>query len=407
VATPDNPLALPQFETFRDIVAQNIGYFPNISYDRTGSLRHRARIYRDPPAADILYSERALARYIELADLVFSAKQRDSTRLLVGGLLATVGGDLLRRNAFVGLAFLACGFREAEYKKLPHGEIIGTACSGADREEIFPLINLLLPLAHEIGHLPEAQALCPPVILTDELRETYRINYEMVRRFTGHFEYVEGLTNPQSPLNLSILREEAASDYFGVCAMTWLSRNIRKTGDEYPLGNIAGALLTFPLVMGLEALCFKDLRSTRELQEITLAMQCRYSLIIDSLRTAVKFMFTKNVEETHAEIDRWIDATTKYIDVLYATTWKAFLIYAKDVGALVKLTPAEVLKVVSETAENVKARLGMAEYLSTLSKEVHGYSITPENEDKLESYSYSLRTFDSIILDGEKILLKG
>jgi hypothetical protein len=411
--TTQNPmyglLEMPEFSIFRELVTQNIGYFPKISIDQIGLSGHRVRIFRDPPAVDINYSERALARYIEMADMISIAKERNSLAVLRGGLFALVGGDFIRRNRFVGLAFIAKGFQEVNIKKLPHKEIISNALAKAAtiNGNIY-LIDLLLPLAHEIGHVSEAQALCPDAIMNDGIYETYRINYEQIVGFTGEFDYSRSMADARSSLNLSILREEAAGDFFGVSAMSWLLNKRLKTGDIFPLVELVTGLLIFPLVMALEAISLKHLGTQREIQEVTLAMHCRYSLMIDSVRASTKYMFSKknNFAQIEPVIDDAINDVVRDFDALYRLTWEAFISYAKDASAIVELDNVEVLNLVGNISVDVRRRLAIADYLDTLSNEVHGYPLRPDNQKKLQDFESALRTFDTIITDGKNLLLR-
>ncbi len=68
----------PQYALLRDIVSANIGEFPEIIWDRAGLAGHRVRLF-ESGVWEIRFSERALARYIELADLILVAKDKTST----------------------------------------------------------------------------------------------------------------------------------------------------------------------------------------------------------------------------------------------------------------------------------------------------------------------------------------
>jgi hypothetical protein len=332
--------ALPGFIAFRHLIRNNLGIFPDITFDRTGLSGHRVRFYQDPPAVELRYSERALARSIELADLVVQAKQKNSAAILAAGLFAMRGAEFLKKNRFAGLAFVVRAFRDIRFEAFPHSVVVAKAIeSGGKPGATVSLINLLLPLAHEIGHLPEAQRFCPRDILGDKILETYRINYRQVAQFTGTFDYEAALDDPNSPLNLKIVREEVASDFFAALALSNLiAQSFKKAGNEFPLDVLGQGLLLFPLVMALDALCFKDVAPKRFLQEITLAMHCRYSVMIDSLRGCSKAIFQSqsNFKDVAAVIDEAVDRYVEDFDALYRLTWDAFLIVMKDSGALVE-----------------------------------------------------------------------
>src|SRR6185312_302317 len=147
-------------------------------------------------------------------------------------------------------------FQRIRFRKIPHDAVLRSALDqSATGNNIPALINLLFPLAHEIGHLTEAQQLCPGAIRGDDFLETYRINYERVRPFTGDFDYARHLHDETSPLFLQTLRDEAGSDFFAAAAMT---RLFARSGDDYPLTAIAGSIFQFPLTMTTEALCVRD-----------------------------------------------------------------------------------------------------------------------------------------------------
>jgi hypothetical protein len=399
--------ALDQFAIFRGVIEQNIGYFPTIHYDPTGSA-HRVRQFTNPPAAEVRYSIRALARYIEIGDIGTEAKTRKSDRVLMAGMCLLMGGELLRNDRFFGLAFVARAIQEIGFNKMSDATILQTALDNAAKgDNVLALINLFLPLAHEIGHLTEAQLLGPAAIHGDGIFETYRINYRAVLSFTGEFDYSASLADPASPLCLAVLREEAASDFFATAAVATTLHRSLKPGDTYPLDLLASGVFMFPLVMTVQALCFKNL-SKPELQQATLAMHCRYSLLKDSVRAFAKGMFNKRQDfaEIESTIDRIIDGVIAEFDEYFELVWDAFMAFAKEFMILKQLDEPQVFARLRETSRDVNRRLAIARYLETISQEVQAYPINADNLGNLRKYVDVLRTFDTITIgeDGKVIL---
>jgi hypothetical protein len=147
--------------------------------------------------------------------------------------MLVAGSELPLRNVFSGLALVAHAIDDAGFVRLPHDQIIERAIAALDGGSVIALPNVVFPLAHEIGHLPQAQALSPRAIQSDELLETYAINYHQVHGFTGEFDYSSSLDDTGSPLSLAIIREEAASDFFGVASITNLVRQSTKVGVRF------------------------------------------------------------------------------------------------------------------------------------------------------------------------------
>jgi len=398
--------ALPEFVAFRTLITNNLGVFPNITFDRTGLSGHRIRLFQDPPAVELRYSERALARSIGLSDLIAQSWERGSPATLASGLFAMRGAELLKRNRFAGLAFIVRGYRDDCLTTFPHSEVVAKAIESAAKPgETISLINLLLPLAHEIGHLAEAQRLCPSAIHGDELLETYNINYELVAPFTGEFDYKSALNDPNSPLNLKLLREEIASDYFGALALSNFIAQGLKSGDAFPLNALGHGLLLFTLVMGLDALCFKETASKRFLQEITLAMHCRYSVMVDNLRGCSKAIFQSqsNFASVTVTIDEAVDRLVEHFDTLYRLAWDAFLVLMTDSETLAHLNFDEILQGVG--MQDVSTQLGIADFLEIICQDMDGYPTSAENEVELRGYVDKLRYFRTVIVEGKNVRL--
>ena len=398
---------IPAFPVFRELVAHNIGYFPEFVYDRTGTAGHQLRVFRDPPSAEILYSERALVRHVLLGDVVLAALDRNRVDLLTAGLFLVAGGELLRNNRLAGLALVADAYRIANFRVLRPAEMIEHAVRDAtERQSVVVTTNLFMPLAHEIGHLPESQALCPDAIRSGAIYETYRINYDMVRPFTGEFDYEPGWTRADSPLNVGVLTEEAASDFFAVAAVTTLAHRMTPAGREYPLVQVASGVLLFPLVMGIQAFLLGHGTTRQDLQEMTLAMQCRYSLLVDSLRACIKSPFRqrRNFAEIEPVIDSSLDEVVATFDKMHLLAWEAGVRYLRLLHEVAPRSDRQILSVVAESARDGRQSLAVAQFLDALAADVHGYSISADNQASLRECSAQLRTFDTIVIQGKNVV---
>jgi hypothetical protein len=172
---PTDPFEVPAFATFRELIVQNLGFFPEISYDRRGR-KHRVRRFDQP----ILLSEFALGRHKRLLDLTNVAYESRSTAYLSAGLCLLLGGDWLLSNKFPGLGLVAHAFREHEFSVESVTDPVAKLLADAAQDHVGALINLFFPIAHEIGHFPAAQAYCPleikEQIMSEEFLKTYEIN---------------------------------------------------------------------------------------------------------------------------------------------------------------------------------------------------------------------------------------
>ena len=401
---------MTEFAIVRNIISANIGYVPNIKYDPLSLSGHRVRIFRDPSRVDVVYSERSLARYIELADIFWQAQKRDSPEVLAAGLMVTRASDDLRRDKFNGIALLARGLDTIGFKKLPDVKMISTSIAMASAESdtrVYNLAGLFLPLAHEIGHVPEAQAIGPKVIYSNEILETYRLNYARVRSFTGDFNYEASLSDTQSPLNLETLRQEIMSDYFAVNTVCALIVKVWKNGEPFPLMEFTSSLLSFPLIMALQSICLAGPRSKREVQDITLAMHCRYSVIIDSVRGTLKSVFKShpNRQEIFAVIDQCVDTSHDAFGPLYVMSWKAIMRFSAVLTEVAPMSADQVLSSVAKTNSDLRRRLVMADYLDVIAFEIAGYPVGSANLKELQAYGRELRTFDTAVIGRDSVRL--
>jgi hypothetical protein len=410
-AQASDPFSISAFPKFQEIIAENIGFFPDISYDRSGSHGHRVQIFDEPAGAEIWYSERALARYKELFDLTNFAHQRNSATIFSACLSIILGGDLIRTNRISGLALMSSGFHalhleKRSFQKAAYRKIIEYSVDGAHQNDVGAIINLLFPLAHEIGHLPQAQALGPKVIWGDEFHKTLKISYNQVRAFTGDFDYSDALGSPNSPLNLGTLREEATCDWFAATAMFYLILKLLPVSSEYPISIIFGNVLQFPLVMALETVLLRE-NSRRAIQEITLAMHCRYSILIDSVRSTPKFIFKDSPKRLDIDkmIDNLTDKTVEEFDNLYRLSWQGAMEFLRCSSEILKMTEAAVVEYVKKICSDARIQIAIGNHINTLLQESSYYPLSEHNQRVFQAIADQFMTFDTVIIDGDKTWL--
>ena len=70
--------------------------------------------------------------------------------------------------------------------------------------------------------------------------------------------------------------------------------------------------------MALEAICLQEQPTTRSIQDSVLAMSCRLSVLIDSVRAAAKSLFAgqSDVETAHRTVDQTVDSIAQEVDKL-------------------------------------------------------------------------------------------
>jgi hypothetical protein len=393
-------VATEEYALFREIVTQNIPQYPDIRYDRSGRSSHRTRNFTDGEA-EINISERALARYIGLLDLLLAKPGEAGEPAITAGLLAMSGGDALLQNNIYGLPLLIRGFERIRFRRVPWARTIETLIERVRAHDTMSIVELFVPVAHEIGHVQVAQALAPRELQSDAIGETYRRSYDFVLRFTGEFNYAEACGREGSRLHLQALRAEFASDWFATNAVVSLIQRLSTPGTEFPLQMLAFALLSFPLIMALEDIVVDRVATRRDLQEATLGMQCRYSVIIDSVRDAVKGLYrhTPQYAEVEKVIDETIDEVTRVVDELHFKAWTAMLDYVRIVQEVAALSHLDVRGELNKMC-TVEQRLALAQYLDSLVQDGPFYPTLTEHVDWLAAAADRLRTFESITVDG-------
>lgn len=379
---------LPSFSVFCDLVQHRIGFMPSYLWHDVGLSGHRVRVFENPPGAEIRLSKMALARYIRISDIFSGALQRNSTNFLHDCLCIEAGSYELLSNRLPGLALVARGFKRVLITRIPAVTSLENLLKSAQRE-VFPLISLLLPLAHQIGHVPEAQALCPKATMEDVFLETLRINYERVAEFSGKFDYSTSLSDPTSPVNLAALRQEVAAEYFATCALCVLVAKTLSPGEAYPIRTVAAGILMFPIAMAFEALCLGKPLNIRILQDITLAMECRYSVLVDGVRGSIKSIFKTQPDrqEVFQIIDDEIDDVHLQLYNLQQLIWPAMTAYSEFLSEAAEWNVDKVLKYAREATPDIRQQLAIAEYISVLLNEVDSPHLFEENEGFLKGRS--------------------
>jgi len=373
--------ALPRFSVFCDLVQHTIGFRPSYLWDDDRLSGHRVRVFENPSGAEIRLSKTALARYIRISEILFGAMQRNTTNFAHDCLCIEAGGHHLLSNQIQGLALVARGFKRVLVTRIPAITTLDNFLDSA-KKEVFPLISLLLPLGHEIGYIPEAQALCPKAIMGNVFLETLRIGYERVVGFTGKFDYSTSFFDPASPLNLAVLRREVAADYFAICTLCLLVAKTLAPGEAYPIRTVAGGTLIFPIAMAFEAICLSKSLTIRSLQGITLAMACRFSVLIDGIRGSIKsaFKHQPDKQEVFQIIDDEIDDVHRQLYDLQQLIWPAMTSYAEFLNETAEWELDRVLKYAREATPDIRQKVAIAEYISVLLNEVDSPQLFEENE---------------------------
>ncbi|PSH62938.1 hypothetical protein CU102_24695 [Phyllobacterium brassicacearum] len=323
------------------LIEQNIQTVPEIRLDEKG-IAHRIRIFEDPRSPPmIFFSKRALARYKSRFDVLNQGIAKKSAESFCSMICLLLGRELLMTNRFVGAAYIAHAFTKFRAARSPDADIVENMLQAVRESNQAAIINLFVPLAHEIGHLGRSQALAPAEIHSDTFFDTYRISHEEIRYLIGDLDYASCQEDQNSPLFLPLLKEEAISDWFAVTAVFAL---VARTSREFQLDQTFGNLVMFPLVAALEEICIKEWRSTKFLQEVLLATQCRFSLLIDSIRANARYLFPRN----HSDIDEAISAVENNYQEALGLLWQASIQLRALSREIVHFSDAEVSRYISE-----------------------------------------------------------
>jgi hypothetical protein len=380
------------FETFMSSVAETIGILPELQFDQ-GGLTHRLRIFDKPASPPMVqFSRRALIRYKLRKDVIDHALVKDSADTLCSGACLLLGKELLLTNRFVGAAFIAHAFTRLRSLYRRDDDVFEYLLNGVREDDQAATINFFHPLAHEIGHFERSQALCPQEIRSPAFHETYRICFEETRDVIGELDYRSAQQNSESPLKLSVLREEVASDWFAVAAVLNL---ICMRAREFRVYDIFGSLMMFPLVNAFEEICLKEWRSPEFVRETVLATQCRYSVLIDSMRSRAKHLMPRN----HREVDEALDL----IDTMHR---KALRLIAEAGNKLIALS-RELMPFSDQQIADYLARKTHPEqrgylhsYLIAILDDEKGYPLSGHNRGAYRRLFDRMVTVDTLIIDG-------
>jgi hypothetical protein len=383
---------IPAFETLMSLVAQNIQVTPEVKLDEKG-FAHRVQNFETPELRPrVLFSKRALVRYKCQFDVLNGALVKKSAESLCAGACLLLGKELLLTNRFAGAAFIAHAFEKLRATYMREDHVFEHMLQGLRENEQGALINFFLPLAHEIGHLERSQALAPADIHSEKFFDTYRINYERIWPIIGDLDYVGSQKNDQSPLFLPLLREEVISDWFAVCAVFAVICKTTKNGEFELLSDFSN-LIMFPLVAAFEATCLKEWPSTHFVQEVLLATQCRYSLLIDSMRATAKSIFPKN----HAEIDGAITEIVKLYKESLGLIWDCAIQLNSLIRELMRLSDAEVAKYIGDRTSSAQW-MPLHSYLLDVLEDSKGYALFESNRIALRRALNSMVNFETVIM---------
>jgi hypothetical protein len=395
---------LQAFAMFRATVEREIRKLPTIVFESSGLAGHRARVFASSPSVDVVVSERDVWNYVRFFDLLVHAKRSgDSARLIADYLLLRRGAELLLRNRFAGLSYLSRGFKGPTLITFePPERSISNAIEGVGAGRVHSILFLFYPLAHEIGHTAEGQALCPPVLRSDEILETYAINYRVTRASTGDFDYHLSLEDQESPLYLPTLREEAASDFFAIACVTDLLGRLT-AGTPFPVEEITLGLHLFPLFLALDRAGVKDVGGLRDFQSLCLATRCRFTLVTDSTRACIKHLFRERMDRRlEAEIDRRVGHAVEEAEEYYTLAMTGLVDFVAETHAIGDPDNARVLQDLREaTTRDLGQRLDFANYLDEIADDADIYPIDGANSKYLRQYGNTLRKFSEIQVDAE------
>ncbi|MDE5446690.1 hypothetical protein GWG65_36105 [Bradyrhizobium sp. CSA207] len=387
-----NLSGIPAYETFVRLVTQNIGVMPEIKLDENGTA-HRIQIFDGPDAIPrVLFSKRALARYKCCKDVLGYVLGKKSPESLCNMACLLLGKDLLLNNRFAGAALIAHAFTKLRSKYTCDSEVFDYMLAGVREDNQAATINFFHPLAHEIGHLERAQALAPAPIHSDKFLDTYRINYDAIWPIVGDLDYQACQKDEQSPLYLPLLREEVISDWFAVNAVMYLVCH-RTRDRKFEMTEAFASLVMFPLIAAFEETCLKEWRSTRFTQQVLLATQCRFSILIDSMRATGKKLFPNH----HADVDESMrDMNTLYDEAL-RIIWQGAVQFMSLSGDLMKLTDFEVAEYIRKETHK-EQWFDLHSYLAAILDDSKGYPIFESNRAALRKAFDTMITFEALVI---------
>jgi hypothetical protein len=390
---------IPAYESFVELVAKNIEVLPEVKLDENGT-RHRIQIFDEPDAIPrVLFSKRALARYKCSKDVLGYALAKKSPESLCSAACLLLGKDLLLNNRFSGAALIARAFTSLRATYLPDDGVFEYMVKGVREDDQAATINFFHPLAHEIGHFSRSQALGPADIHGPKFLDTYRINYKQICPILGDLDYRACQNSEASPLYLPLLREEVISDWFAVNAVIYLICR-RSQNGEFHMTEAFSNLIMFPLVAAFEETCLKEWRSTQFVQEVLLATQCRYSILIDSMRATAKNLFPR----AHSDIDQALSEIEDYYQESLRTIWDAATQFVSLSGELMKLSDVQIADYVRKTVPS-RQWFHLHAYLTAILKDSKGYPLFESNREALRKAFDSMITFESMVVTDNGVIV--
>ena len=383
---PENDIRqIPAFSIFVDIVANNIGAIPEIRVDENDSA-HRIQLFRGQnPKARIIFSKRALVRYKAQKDVLDYALVKRSSDALTNGACLLIGKDLMLTNRFAGSAFITYAFTKVRSTYIKENAIFAHMLQGIHEDDPAAIISFFHPLAHEIGHTSGAQDQAPSDINSDKLFDTYDINYKEVWPIIGSLDYKNAQKDKTSPLYLPVLREEAIADWFAVTAVFNILFIRNKNGQFNLLESLASVIM-FSMVNLFGIICVNEWESTKRIQEQILAYQCRFSILIDSMRAITKTLFPKS----RSEIDVAIIEVEKLYQESFAVIWKAGVTLMQLKRRLFTLTEQGILDYIRDTTPSSQW-IYLHLFLSGILEDSKGYALTSNNKEIMQKLFDGLR----------------
>ena len=394
--------ATPEYTVFQEIVKENIGDFPNVSFSDHGLSDHRIRIFDGNRKPEIVISERAIVTSEYLGDVIFHAMNEQSVEHASRLLAVLYGIELFLRNRIQGLAFIAHGYEKLGLMRTKSSAVLSRLVDFSPQDgRVKNLTRIFYPLAHEIGHLPSSQCIAPSMLRGEEFREVIPFNYPLVDNFTGQFDFQDAQVREDSLLFISNLREEAVSDWFAMAALSFLVFRSVSTGPdkkiEFPLFDFLLSALSQSMVNGLQGMLLGSDLSVRNIQEAALAFHCRYSICIDSLRSILKTIFPGSENVIDDEVDRAFAETDKCFMVIHEALLELFRLQER----FFELDENDVTRLISDTALECQKQVTLGNLFKQILDDSRGYPIRAGNRKFLEESWKVLLTFDTVVI-GEK-----
>lgn len=399
-------LDAPAYGRFRRIVDKNVGFFPELRFADQGLADHRVRIFGGDRVPEIIVSERALVTSEYLGDVIFDASNTGDTERAARSLAVQYGIELFLRNRIQGLAFVAHGYEVLGVMRAPIVDVLRRLADFESADtQVSHLVRVFYPLGHEIGHFDAAQALAPAIFRGDAMIEVCEFNYPLVVEFTGDFDIEAALNRPDSPLFVSHLREEVIADWFAIASLSHLVyQSVSEPTEgrvEFPLLEFVLHALTLPVVNALQSLFLGKEFSKSLVQETALALHCRYSTAIDSIRGMLNAMFVQgaNADAVQNQVDAAVDTAVTEMDELFRMVHGALLALYDLQKEFFEFGETEVVEALARILADPQKQVPLGNLMQQIVEDSKGYPLSRANRHFLEESWRSLLTFEKIVID--------